>query len=509
MVLDSWTHTTNIQQLVTDTEFMQMDGYRYPVAGETAPRYQQLAELLAGEIRSGERVAGERLPSIRELARMRRVSINTAIAALRRVEAMGLIETREKSGHFVRAATRAEVSPLRQSKPSRSPRNVSASRWVDLLASGADASGLVPLGAAVPDAAWLPVKALRSAMQSTLRRAPDTFATYGSLAGESRLREKLRQRYLEMGCLIDADELLITNGCSEALHLALMAVGRPAGVVAVESPTYFGFLQLIERAGMKALEIPTHPHTGMDLAQLESALQTHAGTASAISCVLIVSSFGNPLGSCLPNEHKRALVQLSQRHRLPIIEDDLYGDLHFQPARPYPLKTFDTSGLVMLCSSFSKTLAPGSRVGWIAAGRWTDEVLLGKRVLSNATPLLMQDAISTYLDTHRYQTHLSRLRSRCADSVNRFTDAVERFFPAGTALSRPGGGFVLWVQMPKGVDAEEVFRKARRNQISILPGRAFSTGDQYRNCIRINCAREWDASIDAAVKRLGRLARPD
>ncbi|MBM4204271.1 MAG: PLP-dependent aminotransferase family protein [Gammaproteobacteria bacterium] len=268
-------------------------------------------------------------------------------------------------------------------------------------------------------------------------------------------------------------------------------------------------MQLIERAGMKALEIPTHPQTGMDLAHLERALQSHKGTPSAIRCVLIVSSYGNPLGSCLPDEHKRALVAISQRHRLPIIEDDLYGDLHHQPERPMPLKAHDMSGLVLLCSSFSKTLAPGSRVGWIAAGRFTNEVLLGKRVLSNATPTVMQDAIATYLETHRYQTHLSRLRSRCAVSVSRFADAVDRFFPEGTAVSRPDGGFVLWVQMPDGADSNVVFSKARRNHISILPGRAFSTSDQYRNCIRINCAREWDESIDAALRRLGRLARPD
>jgi len=498
-----------MRALGTDTEFRDMDGYRNPEVGGAAPRYLQIADALADEIRSGERLAGERLPSVRDLARMRGVSINTAIAALRRIEDLGLAESREKSGHFVRSGARTPAPALKRARPSRTAHNVTHSRWSDLLNIDGETTGLIPLGAAVPDSSWLPVKALRSAMQSTLRRVPGAFAAYGPLKGEGRLLGKIRQRYREAGCAIDADELLITNGCSEALHLALAATGTPGGVVAVESPTYFGFLQLIERAGMKALEIPTHPQTGMDLEHLERALQSHKGTPSEIRCVLIVSSYGNPLGSCLPNEHKQALVAISQRHRLPIIEDDLYGDLHHHHQRPKPLKAYDTSGLVMLCSSFSKTLAPGSRVGWIAAGRFTDEVLLGKRVLSNATPTVMQDAIATYLETRRYQTHLSRLRSRCAVSVRRFSDAVGRYFPEDTAVSRPDGGFVLWVQMPVGADSDVVFSKARRSHISILPGRAFSTSDQYRNCIRINCAREWDESIDAALRRLGRLARPD
>lgn len=420
-----------------------MDGYRTPESNGTAPWYLQIADALADEIRSGERLGGERLPSVRDLARMRGVSINTAIAALRRTEDMGLAESREKSGYFVRGAARTPATAIKQARPSRTPHSVTSSRWVDLLAIGGDTTGLIPLGAAVPDAAWLPVKALRSAMQSTLRRVPGAFAAYGPLRGDKRLLGKIRQRYRETRCVIEADELLITNGCSEALHLALSAVGTPGGVIAVESPTYFGFLQLIERAGMKALEIPTHPQTGMDLVHLERVLQAHKGTPSAIRCVLIVSSYGNPLGSCLTDENKRALMAISQRHRLPIIEDDLYGDLHYQRQRPMSLKAYDSSGLVMLCSSFSKTLAPGSRVGWIAAGRFTNEVLLGKRALSNATPTLMQDAIAIYLETRRYHTHLTRLRSRCAVSVSRFADAVDRHFPKGTAVSRPNGGFVL------------------------------------------------------------------
>ncbi|MBM4204011.1 MAG: PLP-dependent aminotransferase family protein [Gammaproteobacteria bacterium] len=268
--------------LGTDTVTFTMNGYRISDSSGAVPRYLQIADELAEEIRSGERLAGERLPSVRDLARMRGVSINTAIAALRRMEDLGLAESREKSGHFVRAAARTLAPALKQARPSRKAHSVTNSRWSDLLNIDGETTGLIPLGAAVPDSSWLPVKALRSAMQSTLRRVPGAFAAYGPLRGENRLLAKVRQSYRDAGCAIDADELLITNGCSEALHLALTAVGTPGGVVAVESPTYFGFLQLIERAGMKALEIPTHPQTGMDLAHLERALQSHKGTPSAI-----------------------------------------------------------------------------------------------------------------------------------------------------------------------------------------------------------------------------------
>lgn len=473
----------------------------------TLPRYQRLAAELEGEIRSGKRPAGERLPSIREFARLRRVSINTAIASLRQVESLGLIEARAKAGYFVRRITRTDTPALSLPRPPRTPRDVAVNRLVTQFGpesrSGNDSPEFVPLGGAVPEAAWFPFKALRAGAARQLRSHPELFTTYGPLAGETPLREAILGRYRAMGTPIDSDELVITNGCSEALHLALQAVGRPGGVVAVESPTYFGFLQLIERLGMKALELPTDPGQGIHIDALERALAAR----SQICCLLLVSSFGNPLGSCLPEASKRELVRLCARHRLPIIEDDIYGDLHFSPQRPLPMKAFDTDGQVMLCSSFSKTLAPGARIGWIAAGRWTDPVQLGKRILSHTTPSLQQRTLAEYLEKHRYERHLVRLRTRCATQVERFSEAIERHFPAGTALSRPGGGFVLWVQMPLAVDSEQLFDAARRHHISILPGQVFSTTNRYHHCIRINCARTWSAETDKAVRTLGRLAR--
>jgi DNA-binding transcriptional MocR family regulator len=284
------------------------------------------------------------------------------------------------------------------------------------------------------------------------------------------------------------------------LHICLRAVARRGDTVALESPAYYGLLQLIESLGIRAIEIPAHPRSGMDLDVLEEVLSRHR-----IKACLAIPNFNNPLGSAMPDEAKERLVAMLARRDVPLIEDDIYGDLQFGETRPRAAKAFDTHGLVMLCSSFSKTVAPGYRVGWAAPGRFREEVEQLKFAQSVATATLPQMAIAEFLENGGYDHHLRALRRRLAAQVARMSEAIAEHFPPGTRVSRPAGGFVLWVELPPGASALALHERALARGISIAPGPIFSAKHRFSNYIRVSCGYPWSDLHDHAVRTLGRL----
>jgi DNA-binding transcriptional MocR family regulator len=278
-------------------------------------------------------------------------------------------------------------------------------------------------------------------------------------------------------------------------------VAKPGDTIAVESPVFYGFLQILESLGMKALEIPTHPRDGISLDALEVAIRTHS-----IKACLLIPSFSNPLGSCMPEANRRQLVEMLTRVQIPLIEDDAFGELYFGDHRPKPAKAFDTEGIVLLCSSFSKDLAPGYRVGWTAPGRFKRQVELLKHSSTIANPTLPQLAIAEFLQNGGYDHHLRQLRKASAAQVQRVSQAIAQFFPKGTKVTRPTGGFLLWVELPQSVDSLQLYRQALQQKISIVPGPIFSTTQQYQHCIRLNCGYPWSSRIEQSLAVLGHLA---
>lgn len=476
------------------TELRDVEGLRL---------YTAIADDLARLIESGRLRAGMRAPSVRTLSRQRGVSMTTALAALRTLERRGLVAARPQSGYFVQAAPRRAPEP-QPATPPRAAQAVGLGGLLHQLVDAADDPDVVQLGTAVPPATWFPVQPLRRAFGATLARRAHVLAEYGPMAGLVRLRRAIADRYAEVGCALDPDEIVITHGCMEALQVALATVTRPGDVVATESPTYFGFLQLIEHLGLKALEIPTDPRDGLAVDALEAALAAPAGRRVR-ACVLS-ASYTNPLGATLPDASRARLVSLCERHDVALVEDDVYGELGFDGVRPRPLKSFDRRGNVILCGSYSKTLSPGLRVGWVANPRRAPELALRRHVSSIGTSAATQHAVADYLATRSFVRHLQRLRLRCRDAVEQMSDAVERSFPAGTRLSRPRGGFVLWVEMPAGVDSVALFAQARPRGIAFAPGPMFSARGAYRHCLRLNCAQTWSPRLAAAIAGLGRLA---
>lgn len=287
----------------------------------------------------------------------------------------------------------------------------------------------------------------------------------------------------------------------EALHLCLRTVARSGDTIVVESPAYYGVLQLIESLGMRALEVPANAGTGIDLAALDDALRKHR-----VRACLLVPNFSNPLGALVPDEAKQEIVRMLARREIPLIEDDIYGDLQLEGARPRPAKAFDDSGLVMLCASFSKTLAPGYRVGFVAPGRFRDAVERLKFAQTVATPTLPQMAIADFLENGGYERHLRKLRHALAGQVARVREAIASSFPAGTRISRPRGGFMLWVEMPPGKSALELHARAADRGISVMPGNLFSANRRFSSCIRVSCGWPWSDRIERAIATLGEIA---
>ncbi len=463
--------------------------------------YERVAKQLAGQIDQGLYRPGDRLPGVRRLARQFEVSISTIVQAQRLLEDDGLIEARPRSGYYVRMPFWTQPEPPGISRPIVRPVPVTGQELVLRLVQTANDPKCVQLGAAVPAPEFLPARAIQRALSAAARADGDRLATYQFPPGSPELRRQIARRMLEAGCRVSPDDIVITSGCQEALILALRAVAKKGDVVAIESPSFYGLLQAIESLGMRALEIPTDPATGISIEALELALDKWPVKA----CVL-TANFSNPLGSIMPSDKKQALVALLASHEIPLIEDDIYGDLGFEGERPQALRAWDETGGVIYCASFSKTLSPGLRVGWILPGRWQEQIEYLKYVTSLAAPTLSQLAVADFLHHGGYDRHLRQVRSAYARQVILMTRAVSKYFPEGTRVTQPRGGFVIWVELPKTVNALTLCQQALEQGISIAPGTIFSASGKYRNCIRLNCAQPWNDMLDRAVMTLGRMA---
>jgi DNA-binding transcriptional MocR family regulator len=466
----------------------------------TSLLYEQVAGEIAGLVDQGTFRAGDRLPSIRQLSSRFDVSINTVMQAYALLEDKRLIQARPQSGYYVRSRVPEIREPDLQSRSFIAPATVTISTLCHQVMRNMMNRDLLPLGSAIPSAQNLPIDKLNRIMASELRRCGDHAVLYQMPPGYDRLRVQIARRALMAGISSGPDDILVTSGCVEAVFLALRATCRAGDTIAVESPFYFNFMQMIAELGLKALEIPSTPRDGISIEALRYAIEQ-----GKISACLVITNFSNPLGSLMPDERKRELVELLARHEIPLIEDDIYGDLTFDNERPTAAKSFDRSDLVIYCSSFSKTIAPGYRVGWAIAGRFQAEMERIKMIMNVAPASPPQIALAEFLATGGYDHHLRSIRRIHARNISQMADAVARYFPEGTRMTHPAGGFILWIEMPEGIDAIQLYHNALEAGISIVPGPLFSLSNKYGHHIRLSAAH-WDERIEQGIKVLGKLA---
>jgi len=461
--------------------------------------YEQVATDLADLIRQGTFRAGERIPSVRQLSRQRKISITTVLQAYMLLENQGLIETRPQSGYYVRSKLPQLLPEPEMSAPQLDPTLVSVRELVMMVLKDSTNPDLIQLGAAIPNTELVIPAKLNRIMASLSRKIEHSYNTYDIPPGNEALRIQIAQRAVGMGCNLTPADVVTTSGCLEAFTLSLRAVCRPGDTVAIESPMYFGVLQVLESLDLRALEIPTHPRDGISISALKFAIEHNS-----IQACLVLSNFNNPLGSCIPDENKQALVELLTHHEIPLIEGDVCGEIYFSGVRPSVCKAYDRKGLVLLCSSFSKDLVPGYRVGWVAPGKFKPTIEWLKYTTNVATATLPQVAIAKFLESGGYDHHLRSIRRLYASFVAQLSQAVMRYFPEGTRVTRPNGGIVLWVQLPDYADSLELYKQALQIGITLAPGYIFSATHQYKNFIRLNAAW-WSYETDRAMRRLGEL----
>lgn len=468
-------------------------------AAAIGPLYQRIAGQLEAAIASGALRAGVRLPSVRQLSQQHGVSMSTALQVYRTLENRGVVQARPKSGYYV--APRAPELPepqldLRMEAPSlvNMDQVLQEFLWIvnDPLA--------VPSFHAQPARELLPEAKLQHLMAGVNRRHPE-YASRCQMEGSPALRQEIARRAVSSGVQLRPEEIVITNGGMEAVYLALRSVAQAGDTIVLESPTYFHLLQVIESLGMRALEIPTHPRDGISLEALDFATQQ----PGAVRACVLLPNFPNPMGSLMPAERKRALVQMMGERQITLIESDIYGEIHFGEQRPPVLKSFDPEGDIILCSAFTKTVAPGYRIGWVAPGRHFLKTQALKFRTSVACPMVTQEVLAQFIRDGGYDHHLRKLRAALKTQMLQMVDAVARHFPMGCRLSLPQGGMMLWVELPRHVDSRAVFAMARHEHIGVAPGAAFSTSRRFDHFIRLQYGEPFTARTEAALKKLGQI----
>ncbi|MEM7773740.1 MAG: PLP-dependent aminotransferase family protein [Cyanobacteria bacterium P01_A01_bin.37] len=466
------------------------------------PLYEQVANHLQRLIREGGTLApGDRVPSVRKLKQQLSVSMSTVLEAYRLLEDRGIIAARPQSGYYVKATALVRPDEPSQSTPPRHVCPVDISPMLRLLKMGVSPD-IIKLGAALPGVENFPLNTLNRLMGQVMRADPMAVHAYSTVPGCEPLRREVAKRMLNAGCSVSPAQVVVTAGASEAYYLALRTVTKPGDTVVIESPSYYAILEALNSLGLKALEMPTHPREGISLSALQSALESQQ-----VSALILVSNFSNPIGSCMSDAKKKAIVELLNQHDVPLIEDDVYGELYFEGDRPKAMKAFDTEGRVLYCSSVSKTLSPGLRVGWCIAGRYQQQIEHTKVVVSHMTATAPQLTVAAFFANGGYDRHLRNLRRAYEQQMNRMIQAILEYFPAETRVTHPNGGHVLWVEITGGFNALEFFEDAIQHRISIAPGPMFSASNGFQNCFRLNTGLPWTADIDNAMKTLGHLAK--
>lgn len=462
--------------------------------------YLNIADAIANQIRTGVLREGDKLPSVRMLCTEHQISMNTAKRVYLELEALALVESKPQSGYFVSNLFYAEVPLPQVSNPiflanNKEPREIIRKVYANM---GNRALTLFSYSTLYDD--FLPLAKMKKEILTASRTLVNGGIEYDSVQGNINLRRMIAQRSITWGGSIKEEDIITTNGSMSAISLCMLALGKPGDTIAIESPCYPGIFQLAIDLGFKVIELPTDPATGIKIEALRDAVDH-------IDMCLLISNYNTPLGSCMPDENKKEIVELLAKHNIPLIEDDVYGDLYFGTQRPKCCKAFDTAGNVLWCSSVSKTLAPGYRVGWVSAGKYKDKIMHQKLVHAISTPPLMQEAVASFMKSGNYDKHLRKIRKDIYSNYQKYLNTIITSFPIGTKVNRPQGGLSLWIEFDEKIDAMDLYDLAIAEGISIAPGRMFTVQEQFENCIRLCIGLPWSEEVEEKLKRVGALSK--
>lgn len=463
--------------------------------------YHEVADRIESLIEKQTLKVGDKLLSVRALSKEQGISLSTAFQAYYHLESKGLIEARPQSGYYVKFSPRHTFDLPTCCEPANEILPVTLDDMITSVYNDLRSTKITSFSVSAPDHSLLPIAKLKKSVMYSLNHEADHCLGYEHVQGNETLRKQIARLGFNWGGVLGEQDVVVTAGCMEALALSLKAVTKPGDTVATESPTYYGIFRVMESLGLNVIEIPTNPATGIDIDYLESAIPKFK-----IKACLFVPNFNNPVGSCLPDEKKKQLVAMLAKKEIPLIEDDIYGEMYFGKTRPRTCKSFDRRGLVLHCGSFSKWLAPGYRVGWVVPGRFKDKVISLKRMNNISTNTLAQVSIAHFLQNGRYELHLRHLRKALHTQCLQYQQAITEYFPEDTKVTRPQGGFVLWVEMNKKTDGFKLHKRALKHNIGIAPGQIFSVqGSQFSNYFRLSYGTPWSSKVENGLKILGEL----
>ena len=462
--------------------------------------YLKIANTIQEQIFSETLKIGDKLPSIRAFQKLHNVSMNTIKQAFLELESKSLIESRPKSGFYVSKTSNRKLLIPSMNKLKLSEQKMTSEDLITKVFDSLSDKDITRFSIGVPDPSLLPIAKLNKGLAKVVRNLAESGTSYEPVQGSANLRRNVAKWAIVLEGKLTEDDFVTTSGAMNAIFNCLMAVTKRGDTIAIESPVYFGIIQIAQNMGLNIIELPTHPTTGVDLEALKKVIHK-------VDVCCFMSNFSNPLGSLMPDANKKELVKLLTYHNIPLIEDDLYGNLFFGTVRPKPCKYYDEAGIVMWCGSVSKTLAPGYRVGWVAPGKFKDKIIRQKMAQTVCMPSLYQEVIADFLEHGRYDHHLRTLRSTLYTNSLNFQRTIEDHFPENTKISQPQGGSFLWLELDKSIDTAVLYDKAIQQKIGFAPGRIFTQHDQYNNCMRLNFGLEWKEKVELDLKRLGQLVK--
>ncbi len=462
--------------------------------------YTEIAGGIASQIRNGVLKSGDKLPSVRRLCHEHQISMNTAKRVFLELESQSLIESKPQSGYFVSKLLSVKLPLPEISRPSLIANNVEPDELISKVYENIGKKDMTIFSIGIPSGDLLPQAKLKKEIINATRELKEGGTEFEELQGNLKLRRMIAVRSLTWGGNLSENDLVTTNGGMNALSFCLMALGKPGDTIAIESPCYPGILQLANGLGLQVLELPTHPITGIEIEALKKAIPK-------IDLCLLIPNYNAPLGSLMSDENKKEVVKLLSENNIPLIEDDVYGDLYFGSNRPKCCKSFDKEGNVLYCSSISKTLAPGYRVGWIAPGKYKDKILKMKLLHATSSITIVNEAVANFLKSGKYEKHLHQLRKTLQNNYQNYVQTIAEHFPEGTKTSRPQGGLSLWVEFDKNIKTNELYDLAIKQNISIAPGRMFTLQEQFDNCMRLCIGLPWNENTEYSLIKVGKLAK--
>ncbi len=465
-------------------------------------KYEEIAGYISQAIVDGVIPCGSKLPSLRRMSIRFDCSVSVVMQAYEELEKQGKTYAVEKSGFFASLPLRNPLPAFQKDSYTLKSEKARPLSIIGKIVEASNDKTIVPLGAGIPCESLLPLAALKQSIGRVLREDASLLQRYSNEAGDLRLRNEICKILLIRGIRVSPGEILITNGCTEALSLAIQAATSPGDAIAIESPVFMGAIQIMKELNRRIVSLPTSAQNGMDLDSLETTLRN-----GEVKAVMMTAAFQNPLGFVMPPEKRKRAVELADRYGITIIEDDLYSESSHNHSVERSLKSFDGKGKVIYCSSFSKTVSPGLRIGWMIGGDYHQKCRNLKTTQNLGGSPLLQAALADFLVTGRYDYHVKTLQKAFCRQAAEMKMLLSSAFPSDTAISSPGGGLFYWVELPGRIDTLKLFNQALKEKISLAPGQAFCSGEHFRNCLRVSFASPVTDEIRSGIRRLGNMIK--